>query len=95
MDRILPTYPPGRSRPPSASSSGSGVEVRTDDRGSTDVDERVSVGRAMPAATEERIPTRTVLWAAGVQASSFAQAVADGDRGRDGQGRPDRRSGRT
>ena len=58
----------------SDSSRRLGVEVRTKTK-VIDIDERgVRVSR--PTGPSETIPTRTVLWAAGVQASSFARTVA-------------------
>jgi NADH:ubiquinone reductase (H+-translocating) len=73
MGRVLATYPPGRSASAKRQLERLGVTVRTgtvvvdvDDRSAT-----VKVGE-----TTERIPTRTVLWAAGVQVTSFARAVA-------------------
>jgi NADH dehydrogenase len=74
MDRILPTYPEGRSRSATRQLERLGVTVRTGTR-VVDVDSkavRVAVGKA-----EERIPARTVLWAAGVLASTFARTVAE------------------
>jgi NADH dehydrogenase len=55
-----------------------GVTVRLDTR-VTAIDERSVhvVPTADPSATEELIPTRTVLWGAGVIASSFARTVAE------------------
>ncbi|MEX2010936.1 MAG: NAD(P)/FAD-dependent oxidoreductase [Chloroflexota bacterium] len=73
MDRILPTYPEGRSRSATRQLERLGVTVRTGTK-VEDVDSksvRVAVGKA-----EERIPARTVLWAAGVLASTFARTVA-------------------
>ena len=73
LDRVLPPYPPDRSASARRQLERLGVEVRTGTR-VTGIDERsvrVQVGDA-----EEEIPARTVLWAAGVQASSFARAVA-------------------
>jgi len=73
LDRVLPPYPPDRSASARRQLERLGVEVRTGTR-VVHVDERsvrVQVGDA-----EEEIPARTVLWAAGVQASSFARAVA-------------------
>ncbi len=72
MDRILPTYPPGGSRSATRQLERLGVKVRTKTR-VVHVDDR-SV-RVDAGGTEERIPTRTVLWAAGVRASSFVQSV--------------------
>ncbi len=73
MERVLPPYPPGRSASARRQLEKLGVTVRTgtrvvaiDDRGV-----RLAVG-----ATEEALPARTVLWAAGVQVSAFARAVA-------------------
>jgi NADH:ubiquinone reductase (H+-translocating) len=77
MDRILPTFPPGRSKSATRQLARLGVEVRTGTT-VTDIDE-TSV-RVRPTADkeapEEIIPTRTVLWGAGVIASSFARKVA-------------------
>jgi NADH dehydrogenase len=74
MERVLPPYPPSRSESARRQLERLGVTVRTGTR-VVHIDEscvRVSVGDA-----EEEIPTRTVLWAAGVQVSSFARAVAE------------------
>ena len=77
MDRILPTFPPGRSKSARRQLDRLGVEVRTGVT-VTYIDE-TSV-RVRPTAdkeaSEETIPTRTVLWGAGVIASSFARKVA-------------------
>ncbi len=73
LDRVLPPYPPDRSASAKRQLERLGVEVRTGTR-VVDLDERsvrVQVGDAV-----EEIPARTILWAAGVQASSFARAVA-------------------
>ncbi|MCU0477754.1 MAG: NAD(P)/FAD-dependent oxidoreductase [Chloroflexi bacterium] len=72
-DRVLPPYPPDRSASAKRQLERLGVEVRTGTR-VVHIDER-SV-RVQVGDTEEEIPARTVLWAAGVQASSFARAVA-------------------
>jgi NADH dehydrogenase len=74
MDRILPTYPEGRSRSATRQLERLGVTVRTGTMvvGVDSKAVRVAVGKA-----EERIPARTVLWAAGVQASTFARTVAE------------------
>jgi len=73
LDRVLPLYPPGRSRSAKRQLERLGVEVRT---GTTvvHVDDRHVV--AMAGETAETIPARTVLWAAGVLASSFVRTVA-------------------
>jgi NADH dehydrogenase len=73
MDRVLPPYPPGRSASARHQLERLGVTVRTGTR-VVHIDE--SCVRVLAGDTEERIPARTVLWAAGVQVSSFARAVA-------------------
>jgi NADH dehydrogenase len=74
MDRILPPYPPDRSASARRQLERLGVTVRTGTK-VVHIDDR-SV-RVVVGDKEERIPTRTVLWAAGVQVSSFAHAVAE------------------
>jgi NADH dehydrogenase len=74
LDRILPPYPPDRSRSAQRQLERLGVEVRTGTR-VVDIDER-SVRVTMADGASHTIPARTVLWAAGVQASSFARVVA-------------------
>jgi NADH dehydrogenase len=74
MDRVLPPYPPGRSASAQRQLERLGVDVRTKSR-VIEIDER-HVRVINPDGSEEAIPTRTVLWAAGVQASSFARKVA-------------------
>jgi NADH dehydrogenase len=73
LDRVLPTYPADRSRSAERQLRRLGVTVRTRTRvvgiTETGVDVTGTDG-------DERFPTRTVLWAAGVQASSFAKVVA-------------------
>ncbi len=78
MDRVLPTFPPGRSASARKQLERLGVTVRVGTT-VTYIDEesvrvRPSADRDAP---EEEIPTRTVLWGAGVIASSFARKVAD------------------
>ena len=73
LDRVLPTYPPDRSRSAQRQLEKLGVEVRTGTR-VAEVDEH-GVGLEVGERTE-RLPTRTVLWAAGVQAASFGRRVA-------------------
>jgi NADH dehydrogenase len=75
MDRILPPYPPSQSRSAQRQLEKLGVEVRTRTR-VVDIDER-AVKVTMADGSEHEIPTRTALWAAGVQASSFARIVAN------------------
>ena len=67
-DRVLSTYPPDLSRKAEAQLRGLGVEVTTGAT-VTNVDDRgVTVGATV-------IPTRTVLWGAGVQASPLAHSL--------------------
>jgi NADH dehydrogenase len=73
MDRILLTYPPDRSASAKKQLERIGVEVRTDAR-VVHIDD--SSVRVMIGDREETWPTRTALWAAGVQVSSFVAAVA-------------------
>ena len=78
LDRVLPTYPESLSRSARRQLERLGVTVRTGSK-VTAIDEEgidVAVSDRGPERTE-RIPTRTVLWAAGVQASSFGRRVAD------------------
>jgi NADH dehydrogenase len=74
VDRILPTYPKSLSRSAAKQLEKLGATVRTNTR-VTGIDEgHVTV---TTGAGEEVIPSRTVLWAAGVQASSFGRHLAD------------------
>ena len=74
MDRILPPYPPKRSASAKRQLERLHVTVRTGTR-VVGIDDR-SVTVAM-GDREEKIPARTALWAAGVQVSAFARAVAE------------------
>jgi NADH:ubiquinone reductase (H+-translocating) len=74
VDRILPPYPPDRSRSAQRQLERLGVEVRTRTR-VVDITERSVQVIASDGATSG-IPSRTVLWAAGVRASTFARTVA-------------------
>jgi NADH dehydrogenase len=74
MERILPTYPEDRSRSATRQLERLGVTVRT---GTKVVDVNARSVRVAVGEKEERIPARTVLWAAGVLASTFARTVAD------------------
>jgi NADH:ubiquinone reductase (H+-translocating) len=83
LDRVLPTYPEKLSASARRQLERLGVTVRTSTR-VTAIDESgidVSVPGAGAggdgAERTERIPARTVLWAAGVQASSFGRKVAE------------------
>jgi NADH dehydrogenase len=77
LDRVLPPYPPDRSASARKQLERLGVQVRLGTRvtGIDDHSVRV-VPTADPTAPEEIIPARTVLWGAGVTASSFARVVA-------------------
>jgi len=75
MDRVLPGYPPGRSASARRQLEQLGVTVRTETR-VTDISEHEVVVEPAAGGAPERIPSRTVLWAAGVQTSSFSRAVA-------------------
>jgi NADH:ubiquinone reductase (H+-translocating) len=75
MDRVLPGYPPGRSASARRQLERLGVTVRTGTR-VTDITEHEVVVEPAAGGEPERIPSRTVLWAAGVQTSSFSRAVA-------------------
>ena len=74
MERVLPGYPPDRSRSATRQLERLGVVVRTATK-VTDITER-EVTVEMAGGATESIPARTVLWAAGVQASSFVKVVA-------------------
>ena len=68
LPRILPTYPEELSRKGQSQLEGLGVDVRTGERVTAIDEEGVEIGG-------KRIATRTVLWAAGVQASPLAQSL--------------------
>jgi NADH dehydrogenase len=67
-ERILPTYPPDLSEKAAAQLRGLGAEVMTSAMVTTLTACEVCIGA-------ERIPARTVLWAAGVQASPLARSL--------------------
>lgn len=73
-DRVLPHYPAALSVRAQRSLERLGVTVRTH-AAVTDVDDRGVIVRS--DASIETVPARTVLWAAGVRASSLGAAVAD------------------
>jgi NADH:ubiquinone reductase (H+-translocating) len=68
-DRVLPPYVPELSEKARRQLVRLGVDVRTGQRVTGIDGDGVQVG-------EERIPTRTVLWAAGVMGSGFGRALA-------------------
>ena len=74
MDRILPTYPADRSRSAARQLRRLGATVRTKTK-VVAVDDR-SVTVELAGGGTERIPARTVLWAAGILAGEFVGAVA-------------------
>jgi NADH dehydrogenase len=68
LERLLPSYPPSLSQAARRELERRGVEVRTG-RQVTGIDERgVEAGG-------ERIPCRSVIWAAGVEASPLARSL--------------------
>jgi NADH dehydrogenase len=74
IDRVLATFPPSLSEKAKRSLEGLGVTVRLNES-VVDVDaESVTVKRADEST--ERVPTRTVIWAAGVIASPLAGMLA-------------------
>ncbi len=73
MDRVLPTYPAGLSRSAARQLERLGVEVRVGSPVVSIDDHSVSIGAE---EQREQIPARTVLWAAGVRASTFGRRVA-------------------
>jgi len=68
LNRVLPPYPPVLSEKAAAQLRSLGVEVMTDKIVTSITDHDVRVGETI-------IPTRTVLWAAGVQASPLARTL--------------------
>ena len=75
MERVLPGYPEGRSGSAKRQLERLGVTVRTETR-VVDITEHEVLVEPAAGGERESIPTRTVLWAAGVQTSSFSRAVA-------------------
>ena len=73
LDRILPQYPPKASASAVRQLEKLGVTVRTATK-VVHLDDHVV--RVETAAGEEEIKARTVLWAAGVLASTFGRTVA-------------------
>jgi NADH:ubiquinone reductase (H+-translocating) len=75
LERVLPTYPQRQSGSAQRQLKRLGVRVRTGWR-VTGIDEHGANLEPAAGGEAERLPTRTVLWAAGVQAASFGQRVA-------------------
>jgi NADH dehydrogenase len=67
-ERVLPTYPPGLSKKAQRQLEHLGVEVVTNAVVTSLNDREVCIG-------DKTIPTRTVLWAAGVKASPLARSL--------------------
>ncbi|HEY9657882.1 MAG TPA: NAD(P)/FAD-dependent oxidoreductase, partial [Allocoleopsis sp.] len=74
MDRILPPYPPELSTKAAASLADLGVTVRTQTL-VTNIENDIVT--AKQGDRIEHIPSHTVLWAAGVQASAMGKVLAD------------------
>jgi NADH dehydrogenase len=72
-DRVLPTYPVDLSEKAAKALARLGVTVRT---GATVTDIQPGTVSVRCGETIESIPTHTILWAAGVQASALGQALA-------------------
>lgn len=73
VDRILPPYPPELSQKAAESVTSLGVTVMTNTKVVDVSDTQVVVQQGEQTL---QIPTRTVLWAAGVQASPIGKAIA-------------------
>ncbi|HSK53434.1 MAG TPA: NAD(P)/FAD-dependent oxidoreductase [Clostridia bacterium] len=73
VDRVLPPYPPKLSRSAARQLERLGVTVWTKTKVISIDEHGVTVERE---SGEERVPARTVLWAAGVEASRFGRIVA-------------------
>jgi NADH dehydrogenase len=74
-DRVLTSFPPSLSRHAARSLERLGVTPRLE-RTVVGVDEH-GVDIALPGGGRERIPARTVIWAAGVTASALAGRLAE------------------
>ncbi len=73
-DRILPTYPPVLSAKAAAALARLGATVWTNTKVTDIAPDAVTVARGEQV---ERVPSRTVLWAAGVKASHLGRVLAD------------------
>jgi NADH dehydrogenase len=73
LDRVLPTYPPSLSVKAEAALARLGVTARP---GTVVTDLRHDVVTTCRGDKSEQIAARTVLWAAGVQASSLGEVLA-------------------
>jgi NADH dehydrogenase len=75
FDRVLTTFPPSLSRRAARSLEALGVTPLLE-RTVVDIDEEAVTVEA-PGGSRERIPARTVIWAAGVEASSLATQLGE------------------
>jgi NADH:quinone reductase (non-electrogenic) len=75
FDRVLTAFPPSLSRKAARSLESLGVTLLLERR-VVDIDEE-SVTVAGPDGSTERIPARTSIWAAGVEASSLASQLGE------------------
>jgi NADH dehydrogenase len=75
FDRVLTTFPPSLSRKAARSLESLGVTLLLE-RTVVDIDEESVTVAASDGATE-RIPARTAIWAAGVEASSLASQLGE------------------
>ncbi|HSM52171.1 MAG TPA: NAD(P)/FAD-dependent oxidoreductase [Thermoanaerobaculia bacterium] len=73
-DRVLPPYPPELSAKAGAALAGLGVRLLTGTRVTALDAGGLTLDRG---GTEERIPARTVMWAAGVRASPLGAVLRD------------------
>ncbi|OWY64043.1 FAD-dependent oxidoreductase [cyanobacterium TDX16] len=73
MDRILPPYDPKLSAQAAHSLERLGVTIKTKTLVTNITEDAVTIRQG---ENVESIPTRTVLWAAGVKASSMGEAIA-------------------
>jgi NADH:ubiquinone reductase (H+-translocating) len=73
-DRILPTYPPKLSAAAQKMLERLGVTVRT---GATVIDVKANSVTVREGDRTETIPTRTILWAAGVQSSPVGRSLSE------------------
>jgi NADH dehydrogenase len=75
FDRVLTAFPPSLSRKAARSLESLGVTLLLE-RTVVDIDEE-AVTVAAPDGSTERIPARTAIWAAGVEASSLASQLGE------------------
>lgn len=75
-DRVLPMYPPELSEKAQRSLERLGVTVLCNARVTDISEQRVTIKRGGETGKAEEIPSRTVLWAAGVRASKLGKAIA-------------------